>query len=801
MSIPKLSVFKSLFNSKDTPYTMSIIDVYERIKNGYSELNTKILSLRQMDESSEEHRQLKNSLLAIMFNGIFSERNDNGLVEHSGLCVLDFDDYPDAVTMANERQKLIECPFVMLVFTSPGGKGLKVVIRIPKSTKSEHKRRFQSFEKYLQSDYFDKSSCNVSRVCFESYDPDAYLNEFCDEFQGIDQEKGFEFHEKTPTCILNDEDKIIDRIMKFDFGCNFIEGSRNQYIFKVSACFCEYSISKDTAEYYLSRFVSKDFTQSELVTTIKSAYKKANAGIKYFEDNELVSKVKLKLKQGVNPRDIKKQLNVEDDIIDDIKIEVDSSEDIFWTIEQKKNGGENISIEPLKYAEFLVKHGFNKYYPEQAERPTFVRVRENKVRLSSSEQIKDFVLQYLISRGEISVWNYCSKSPYLFNENHLNMIDSINLKMLQDTKDSAYLPFKEVVVKVSKNEIDLLKYIDVDGYIWENQIINRDFVRLDSFENDFQDLVSKVSAENPERITALESTLGYLIHTFKDKTDQKAIIFNDQEINDNANGGSGKSLMLTAIGNLRRVVKIDGKGFKLGGDFVYQRVNLDSQVLAFDDVKKNFDFEQLFSIVSEGIAVNRKNKDEIFIPFERSPKIIITTNYVISGSGSSHDRRRHELEFFQYFNAKRSPLDIYGRLLFDQWDSNDWNKFDNYMIANLQMFLQFGLTKAISINADAKRFIQATSKDFFDFIQDGNIPVNVRHYNNAMMQLFQSETNGWKDLESRRFIKWLGEFAKFKGYELIKDRNHGGRFFELVDNNKPKVEGDIWDELNEKSKQ
>jgi len=379
------------------------------------------------------------------------------------------------------------------------------------------------------------------------------------------------------------------------------------------------------------------------------------------------------------------------------------------------------------------------------------------------------------------------------------MIDSINLKMLQDTKDSAYLPFKEVVVKVSKNDIDLLKYIDVDGYIWENQIINRDFVRLDSFENDFQDLVSKVSAENPERITALESTLGYLIHTFKDKTDQKAIIFNDQEIDDNANGGSGKSLMLTAIGNLRRVVKIDGKGFKLGGDFVYQRVNLDSQVLAFDDVKKNFDFEQLFSIVSEGIAVNRKNKDEIFIPFERSPKIIITTNYVISGSGSSHDRRRHELEFFQYFNAKRSPLDIYGRLLFDQWDVNDWNKFDNYMISNLQMFLQFGLTKAVSINADAKRFIQATSKDFFDFIQDGNIPVNVRHYNNAMMQLFQSETNGWKDLESRRFIKWLGEFAKLKGYDIIKDRNHGGRFFELVDNNKPKIEGDIWDELNEKS--
>jgi hypothetical protein len=111
MNIPKLSVFKSLFNSKETPYTLTILDVYERIKNGYSDLNKKIDRLRAMDENSEEHRSLKNSLLAIMFNGTFNERNDNGLVEHSGLCVLDFDDYPDDKTMKEERQRLENCPF------------------------------------------------------------------------------------------------------------------------------------------------------------------------------------------------------------------------------------------------------------------------------------------------------------------------------------------------------------------------------------------------------------------------------------------------------------------------------------------------------------------------------------------------------------------------------------------------------------------------------------------------------------------------------------------------------------------
>jgi hypothetical protein len=584
--------------------------------------------------------------------------------------------------------------------------------------------------------------------------------------------------------------------MKFDFGCSFIEGSRNAYIFKVAACFCEYNISKDTAEYYLkANFISESFTLSELVLTIKSAYKKASPGIKYFENVDLVQKVKLKLKQGVNLRDIKKQLNVDEDVIDDIKTDLSTSEDIFWIIEQKKTG-ESITIEPLKYAEFLVKNGFNKYYPENAEKPTFVRVQENKVRLSSADQIKDFVLQFLMSRGEIKVWNYCSKSVYLFNENHLNMIDSIGLKMLQDTKDISLIPFRNGVAKVTKNSVVLQSYIDVEGYIWENQILDRDFIPVDEFKNDFQDLISKVSAENPERITALESTLGYLLHTFKDKTDQKAIIFNDQEIDDNANGGSGKSLMLTALSYIRKIVKIDGKAFNSKGDFVYQRVNLDTQVLAFDDVKKNFDFEQLFSLISEGITVNRKNKDEIFIPFERSPKIIITTNYVIAGAGSSHDRRRHELEFFQYFNAKKSPLELYGRLLFDSWSVDDWSRFDNYMIRNLQMFLKYGLKQSISINADSKRFIQATSKDFFDFVNDGHIESNIRHYNNASIQLFQQETNGWKELESRRYLKWISEYAKFKKLDLRKERDHGGRYFELIDDQSVTNEGDIWDEIN-----
>jgi len=352
--------------------------------------------------------------------------------------------------------------------------------------------------------------------------------------------------------------------------------------------------------------------------------------------------------------------------------------------------------------------------------------------------------------------------------------------MLSDEKHKAFIPFKNGVVKVDKENIELLNFIDVDGYIWENQIINREFTKVNDHANDFQDFVKKVTANDPERTKALELTLGYLIHSYKDKTDQKAIIFNDQEIDDNPNGGSGKSLVLTSLSHFRRLVKIDGKAFDpKKSDFVYQRVNLETQVLAFDDVKKNFNFEQLFSLITEGITVNRKNKDEIFIPFERSPKIIITTNYVINGVGSSHERRRHEIEFFQYFNSKRNPLSEYGRLLFDSWNPNDWNKFDNYFISNLQNFLKLGLQKTKSINADAKRFIQGTCKEFFDWVEEGNLQLDARLYTNDTLNNFKEEYKSFKDTSSREFMKWVREFCEYKGYTMEKERDVRGRYFEL----------------------
>jgi len=779
-----LSVFRDLFKAKDVPFTLTLEDVFKRIKNGNPLLIQKINKIRN-SKDKDEVNSVKNSLIAIMFNGVFADRSDNGLIEHSGMCILDFDKYPNIEDMNLERKRLIEDKHTLMVFTSPSGIGLKVLIKVPKCDKLEHKRRFNAYQKYINSDYFDEKNCNISRVCFESYDPEIYLNQDSEIFEDIQEEMGYTYLEKPPVCILQNEQKKIDIIMKFKRNKSFTEGSRNAYIFDLAGTFCEYGINKGTAEDFIYSYIlTDDFSESEMKTAINSAYKKRQFDSKYFEDYETVSKIKLKVKNGVPAEQIKKELNIDIDVIDEIKNEAVDKDIKFWIVKTDKNDKETISIDPYLYSCFLAKNGFNKYYPETAENPTFVRAISNKVHLSSVAQIKDFVLNYLLKNELINIWNYCSKSAYLFTDNHLNMIDSILLNMLHDTKDVSFIPFKNGVIKVDKNKVELLQYVDVNGYVWENQIINRNFEVKEDYKNDFQDFVSKVSNSDKMRIDSLETTLGYLIHTYKDKTDQKAIIFNDQEIDDNPNGGSGKSLMLTALNNFRKTVKIDGKAFDpKKSDFVYQRVNLDTQILAFDDVKKNFQFENLFSLITEGITVNRKNKDEIFIPFERSPKIVITTNYVINGAGSSHERRRHEIEFYQYFNERRSPLSEYGRLLFDSWNDSDWSDFDNYMVNNLKKFLNKGLSKSVSINGESKRFIQATTKDFFDWVEEDNIMMGDRVYNSEVIAKFQNEYKNYKDLNTKLFLKWVKEYSIYKGVEMIKGNDVKGRYFELKGEN------------------
>lgn len=791
---PKITVFKSLFNSNDTPYSVDIGKIMTRIKEGHPVTKKAVETIRN-SQDKDQIDSLKKTLPALMFNGRFKTRQDSGIEEHSGLCIFDFDKYPNQEELVKERIRIQTDPFTYACFLSPSGNGLKVLVKIPKSTKEEHYRRFHAYKDYINSDHFDDKNSNLSRVCFDSYDPEIYWNPESDLFEEINAQEEKTYLTHTPVVLLKDQSKIIENIMKFNFKAGFQEGNRNQFVFDVACAFCEYDIPKDIAEGYLAgEYQCAGFGHNEIINTIKSAYKKADKNHKkFFDDYSKKNRIEKSLKAGNDPKVIAKELDIDEQSVNDVKKGIEDVNYSFWEAKKTKQG-KFIKIISHAYNHFLTVNGFNKYYPEKAESPVFVRIHENKVKIVSTDQIKDFVLNWLKEKNEIEIWDFMAEFPRYFSENYLNYLNPIHLQMIQDKRDEGYIPYRNGILKVGKDSKQIIEYLDIDNYIWENQIIDRDFVQAKEFYNDFQDFVGKVTNQDPDRTLALECTIGYLIHAFKDKTVQRAIIFNDQEIDDNPNGGSGKSLLVTALSKFRNVVKIDGKQFNpMKSDFVYQRINLDTQILAFDDVKRNFDLEQLFAIITEGVTVNKKNKDEIFIPFERSPKIVITTNYVIAGAGESHDRRRHEIEFYQHFNKNNSPLKVYGKLLFDQWSEKDWINFDNYMVECLQKYLIHGLISSPSINIETKRFISSTSKEFFDFMEEGFIEPNKKTYNSDAMNLFIKENKALKELDTRKFIKWMEEYCNYTQYELKKGKDKAGRWFyiekgEVVDPSQIKME-------------
>jgi hypothetical protein len=764
----KISVFKDLYKSKDIPYSMEIDKVLERIKTGKSKVL--VQKIREGDKAS------KNLLPCILFAGEFTERNSNSLITHSGLMVVDFDKYPDEATMNNQMVLLKQNPHFVSLFISPSGKGIKGVVRIPEANKTTHPKFFKAFQKKFNYDYFDIANSNVDRVCFESYDPDIYINMEAELFDAPLIDEGYTVSEKVPLVPVSDEGKIIDKIMQFDWKKGFVEGERNAFIFDLAGAFCEYGISEYSAEgYILTNVIDGDFSDSEAKTTIKSAYRKRSFDSKFFEDYTKIDLIRSDLKRG--KKFVMEKYQVEEAIVDDLNNDSEHAE--FWLVDDKGK----ISINSFRYKDFLERNGFKKYFPHEATEPTLVYVHENKVVETSVERIKDFVLNYLVQREEIEVWNYCAKFNNLFSEAYLLMLPTIELMMLRDTRQKSFIAFRNGVLEITKDSIELVEYFTVGGYIWENQIINRDFELLEEFENEYKIFINNISSNEP---LSIECVIGYLISTYKNKMNNKAIILNDETITDNPEGGTGKGLFIQGINQIRKIAILDGKTFDDKKSFPYQTVSTETQVLVFDDVIRNFNFENKFSLVTEGMTLERKNKDAIKLKVEDSPKMVISTNYAIKGEGNSHDRRRFEVEIAQYYGKNLSPFDEFGKQLFDDWEDSEFLKFDNYMVRCLQSFLKLGLVAQNAKNIKLRKFIAETSMEFLEWVgEKENVGRNCRLEKKLYYDKFVDEYQDFKKwLTRKKFNIWIQKYCSYMSYSYNDGHSASSQWFVIKTDDK-----------------
>ena len=287
----RVSGFSNIAETR-LPYQCLMLDVLDSIKHPSSELKSCISQIRN-ETDHDKQNELKVKLLPVFcFSGVFSERNDLKLIHMSPVICLDLDSVND---MEAEKERLKNnYPYVLSIFTSPTGTGLKVLVLHDLSDPTHHKDLYNDLGNAMglngRTDLkFDLSCSNVSRACFISADPKLWLNKNAIPYHFVPQTtpvtppsipttatKDIVFPASSLTDYNEIRKKVQDSHTLFEGHYSMYPGCRNKNLYILASFFRYDGIPEDIAADYLVAYYQDDlngFPASEIRKTVGSAYK------------------------------------------------------------------------------------------------------------------------------------------------------------------------------------------------------------------------------------------------------------------------------------------------------------------------------------------------------------------------------------------------------------------------------------------------------------------------------------------------------------------------------------------------
>lgn len=478
--------------------------------------------------------------------------------------------------------------------------------------------------------------------------------------------------------------------------------------------------------------------------------------------------------------------------IEPIALETDKK---FFKVKRdnQTNAFRGFSIDKLKFIQLLYSIGFRRLDISKAR--LFIKVINHKLCKEIDQiQIEDDFFDYLnstykdeaISNGvyvEDLVNNLLNIREKLFKKEFLYRLkpdDSIEFN--KDTKQQKFFYYKNGFIEITKEKTTFHKYSDLNKYIFESELLNRDLNYPEYSYSYFEDFCFKICGENKKRLDTLKTIIGYNLYNFSDAK-MKATVFTDSTISeqDEPNGRTGKTLLTKAIGymlssnivnaEIKTFCMVNGKDFDQSNRYKYQQASIDTKIIAINDVKKNFNVEMLFNDITDGVTVEKKNQH----PFVIYPKIMIITNRALRIDGFSAKDRFIEFEFSDYFNNKRSPETVYKHWFFRDWDTKQWNAFDNFMISCVKAYLINGLIEPEAINLNARKLKEHTCNEFIEFMNDLNLQFEERYDKKVLFEQFKHKYSDYNNdhFKQKRFSAWLQYYTRFSGItqEFNKERD------------------------------
>lgn len=331
---------------------------------------------------------------------------------------------------------------------------------------------------------------------------------------------------------------------------------------------------------------------------------------------------------------------------------------------------------------------------------------------------------------------YLRQYHNIINDNWLTNIQKHTKPILKDEEDTSFFVFENCFVEVTKDGVKEKNLSDLkDKCVWKDQVINHNFEYYSGEEQgEFEKFIVNVCNHEADRVKALCSAIGYLLHNYFSPSNGKAVLLYDEALATIIipNGGTGKGIIAKAIKIMRSVAKVDGKQYKSDDKFKWSNVNPSTQLVWIDETSKEFDFKDLFSCLTDGWSIERKYLNKFDIAPEDSPKVLICSNTIIPNKGGSNLRRQFIVELSDHYSKKiikgtEEPIkEEHGMLFSKDWSIDEWNKFYSFMLECSQLYLKYGLCDYKKKNVEENLLIQSTCEEFMEYVNSTPPPLDTK---------------------------------------------------------------------------
>lgn len=387
---------------------------------------------------------------------------------------------------------------------------------------------------------------------------------------------------------------------------------------------------------------------------------------------------------------------------------------------------------------------------------------------------------------------YLRKASKLFTPDLLLSLETHDVPLLKDTTDISWFCFLNVVMAVDKDGLHPYGYDRLEHYcIWKDNIIQRELTPTDTFDScHYARFIRNVAGDDGQKLKAFHSAIGYLLNNYNNPSRGQAVVCYDEvpsKVGEPA-GGTGKGVFSNGIKQLRNVLKVDGKKIRQDDRFRFQGITSSTQVFWLDDVHKDFPFEVLHSVTTDGWNIERKYKNEFFIPAEEGPKVMLCSNTIVSGTGSTNKRRIFILEFSDHYSKKiitgaEQPIkDEHGCIFFDDdyWDAEEWQKFYSFMLNCSKYYHDKGLRPYTSVGQERSRLIQTTDEAFVEWLGERKLQMGEEYDTKVLYEEYCISVGEDKtDLKPRQFNRWLLVYAETRNCIFSKRKSSGRTLIKL----------------------